>query len=81
MQNTNGTTRVLRMKDLPHKVGFQPSTLYGLIAKGNFPPPFKLIPGGRARGWLELTIDQWLQEQSTGSGLPSKSVERERDEK
>ena len=81
MDEKNTATLILRMKDLPHKVGLQPSTLYGLIAKGNFPPPFKLIPGGRARGWLKLTIDQWVQEQSTGSGLPWKSVERERDEK
>jgi prophage regulatory protein len=66
MENNNGTTRVLRMKDLPPKVGFQPSTIYELIADGKFPPPFKLIPGGRAAGWLESTIDAWLQERSAG---------------
>ncbi len=66
MENTIGITRVLRMKDLPPKVGFQPSTLYELIANGKFPPPFKLVPGGRASGWLECTIDHWLQERSTG---------------
>lgn len=53
-------TRILRMRDLPAKTGLQPSTIYGLIAKGNFPKPFKLIPGGRAAGWLETTIDQWI---------------------
>jgi prophage regulatory protein len=66
MENSNSTTRVLRMKDLPPKVGFQPSTLYELIANGKFPPSFKLVPGGRASGWLESTIDQWLQERSAG---------------
>ena len=60
MENNNGSTRVLRMKDLPPKVGFQPSTLYELIANGKFPPPFKLVPGGRAAGWLEGTIDAWV---------------------
>jgi len=58
------TKRILRMKDLPSKTGFQPSTLYGFIAKGKFPAPFKLVPGGRAAGWLESTIDEWLAAQA-----------------
>ena len=31
------------------------------IAKGKFPEPFKLIPGGRAAGWLETTVDDWIE--------------------
>ena len=54
---TNNITRTLRMKDLPSKVGFQPSTIYGLIAQGKFPKPYKLTPGGRAAGWQETVID------------------------
>tara|TARA_B100000780_G_scaffold266027_1_gene221938 strand:- start:178 stop:375 length:198 start_codon:yes stop_codon:yes gene_type:complete len=61
MTETTKTTRVLRMRDLPVKVGLQPSTIYGLVAKGDFPPPFKFITGGRAAGWLEQTIDDWLE--------------------
>ena len=57
------------MKELPSKVGFQPSTIYELIAKGKFPPPFKLIPGGRAAGWFESTIDEWLVAQSKRTQL------------
>ena len=52
--------RIVRMKDLPSKIGFQPSTIYCLIAEGKFPAPHKLVPGGRAAGWLESTIDEWL---------------------
>jgi prophage regulatory protein len=48
------------MKDLPSKVGFQPSTIYGLIAQGKFPKPYKLTPGGRAAGWQETVIDAWI---------------------
>ena len=44
--------RILRMQDLPAKIGFRPSTIYELIAKGKFPAPFKLVPGGRAAGCL-----------------------------
>ena len=60
--------RVLRMKDLPSKVGFQPSTLYELIAAGKFPAPFKLVRGGRASAWLESTIDAWIQERAADKG-------------
>ena len=60
MENKINTYCVLRMKDLPKKIGFQPSTIYELIAKGKFPAPFKLVQGGRAAGWLETTIDDWI---------------------
>lgn len=59
--------RILRMKDLPAKVGFAPSTIYELVAKGEFPKPFKLMPGGRAAGWLESTVDEWLRQCSIES--------------
>lgn len=57
--------RTLRMSELPKKVGYKTSTIYGLIAKGKFPKPFKLTPGGRAAGWLESTIDNWIREQAS----------------
>jgi prophage regulatory protein len=65
MADTDDTpaTRTLRMKDLPDKVGLRPSTIYALVAQGRFPAPFKLLPGGRAVGWLEATIDDWLDTQ------------------
>ena len=59
--------RVIRMKELAHKISFQPSTIYGLIAKGKFPAPFKLVQGGRAAGWLEATIDDWIASRNDDS--------------
>ena len=67
MDKVQNTARILRMKDLPSKVGFQPSTIYELIAKKRFPKPFKLQPGGKAAGWLEADIDHWLMEQKLRS--------------
>ena len=61
------TKRILRMKDLPSRTGFQPSTIYEFISKGKFPAPFKLVPGGRAAGWFEITVDEWLAEQAERS--------------
>jgi len=63
--------RTLRMSELPEKVGYKTSTIYGLIAQGKFPKPFKLTPGGRAAGWLESTIDNWICEQAySDTGKP-----------
>ena len=67
MENKINTYNVLRMKDLPKKIGYQPSTIYELIVKGKFPPPFKLVQGGRAAGWLESTIDEWFSSQANNS--------------
>ena len=58
---SNKEIQILRMKDLHPKVGLRPSTIYALVAQGKFPPPFKFVPGGRAAGWLEETIDVWLE--------------------
>lgn len=55
------TSRILRMHDLVKKVGYAKSTIYGLVKEGKFPAPFKLTPGGRANGWFEHTIDEYLQ--------------------
>ena len=64
--------RILRMQDLPDRIGFRPSTIYELIAKGKFPRPFKLMPGGRAAGWLEATIDDWITSRNDDSQNKSK---------
>jgi prophage regulatory protein len=52
--------RILRMRDLRERLGLSASHLYALIAAGRFPKPFPIIPGGRATGWLESTIDAYL---------------------
>ena len=69
MENSTNSHRILRMKDLPKKIGFQPSTIYEFIAEGKFPRPFKLVPGGRASGWLESTVNAWLVARATQQNL------------
>lgn len=69
MTNERLNLKVLRMKDLTDKVGYKPSTIYDLISKGQFPAPMKLVPNGRAIGWFESTIDEWLIEISTRATL------------
>ena len=62
MDNTRINGRIIRMRDLIEKVGYAESTIYALVKNGKFPAPFKLTPGGRANGWFEHTIDEYLQE-------------------
>ena len=61
MDHSRLNKRIIRMRDLIEKVGYAESTIYALVKDGKFPPPFKLTPGGRANGWFEHTIDEYLQ--------------------
>ena len=64
----HGTSlRVIRMKELVSKVGYARSTIHALIKEGRFPEPFKLVPNGRANGWLEETIDKWMLDRADGA--------------
>ena len=58
--------RIIRMKELVSKVGYARSTIYALIKEGRFPKPFKLVPNGRANGWLEETINEWIDHRKSG---------------
>ena len=62
MVKTTNQKRILRMRENCQKVGLGQSSLYDLISRGLFPKPFPLVPGGRAVGWLEEDIDQWILE-------------------
>lgn len=66
--------RVLRMRDLAKRLQISQSRLYALIAEGKFLRPFKLVPGGRAVGWLERDVDAWLAERSALRNLNSDAM-------
>jgi prophage regulatory protein len=51
---------ILRRKQVEIRTGLSRSTIYVRIAAGLFPSPIDL-GGGRAVGWLESEIDQWVQ--------------------
>ena len=53
--------RVLRLKQVLQRVGISRAQLYSLMGEGLFPRNFSLCgPGGRAVGWLESDIDDWV---------------------
>lgn len=52
--------RLLRWPEVQFRVGFSKSYAYALQAKGLFPKPIKLIEGGRAAGYIESEIDEYI---------------------
>lgn len=69
--------RIIRMAQLRTKLPLSESHIYGLIKLGKFPKPFPLVPGGRATGWYEDTIDEFLK----NSELPDEKNESRKESK
>ena len=67
MNNTSTTTntaalptRILRWPEVARRYPISKSYAYALQAKGLMPKPIKLVKGGRASGYLESEIDDWI---------------------
>ena len=50
---------ILRLPEVRRSTGLSRSTIYLRIAEGRFPKPVRL--GGRAVGWLEAEVQEWLE--------------------
>jgi prophage regulatory protein len=61
-----GGLRALRIARVVDKTNLAQSSIYGLVAAGRFPRPFKLGGAGptAAAAWLEHEIDAWLLERA-----------------
>lgn len=55
------TTSILRLPAVKNRIGLSRSTIYLRVAQGTFPKPVSL--GGRAVGWVESEIQNWLEQQ------------------
>ncbi len=51
-------TTILRLPAVKTRTGLSRSTIYLRISEGRFPAPVSL--GGRAVGWIEAEINEWL---------------------
>jgi prophage regulatory protein len=58
-RGANMTHTILRLPAVKTSTGLSRSTIYLRVAEGTFPRPVSL--GGRAVGWLEAEIQEWLQ--------------------
>ena len=54
--------KVLRLAETCNKVRLRKSTLYPLIARGEFPSPIRITD--KAVGWLESELDEWIRSRS-----------------
>lgn len=52
---------ILRLPAVKKRTGLSRSTIYLRISAGTFPAPISL--GGRAVGWIEVEIQEWLEHQ------------------
>lgn len=59
------TTQILRLPRVIARTGLSRSTIYLRITQGNFPAPIDL--GGRAVGWVEADIQEWLEQRIASS--------------
>ena len=59
-RSTHPPTRFLRLPEVIARTGLSRSTIYVRLAEGRFPRPVSL--GGRAVGWVEAELDEWLRE-------------------
>ncbi len=62
-----GAPQILRMRDLRERLKLSPSHIFALIARGDFPKPFVLVPGGRSVGWVEADICQWVLDRKSAA--------------
>ena len=59
------THTILRLPAVKTSTGLSRSTIYLRISEGTFPRPVSL--GGRAVGWLEAEIQEWLERRIAAS--------------
>jgi predicted DNA-binding transcriptional regulator AlpA len=62
MSNTSPLTKLLRRDAVLALVGFRKSTLYNLIASGEFPAPIS-VRGTAIKAWPSSAVEAWLAKQ------------------
>ncbi|MCF1444674.1 AlpA family transcriptional regulator [Ralstonia pseudosolanacearum] len=63
--------KAINIKQVAEKVSLGQSTIYRMIAKGEFPKPFSL--GTNRTAWLDEDIDAWLA-MKAGRPIPKPGV-------
>ena len=58
-------TAILRLPAVKARTGLSRSTIYLRISEGRFPKSVSL--GGRAVGWVEAEVTEWLNQQIEAS--------------
>ena len=64
MNLSNSSNRFVRLPEVLRITGLCRSTIYKLIAQGEFPAPYKLTQ--RAIAWRQAELDTWASNLSSG---------------
>lgn len=59
---------VLRLPQVKSQTGLSRSAIYARIAEGSFPKQIDL-GGGRAVGWLESDVQNWIKQRLAASRM------------
>lgn len=51
-------TRLIRLREVQHRVGLGRSTIYRWMSEGRFPKSVQL--GGHAVAWVEAEVEAWI---------------------
>ena len=60
------SNKILKIPKVTEVTTLSKSTIYDLVKKGEFPAPLRLTETGRASGWLESDIDEWINTRQKG---------------
>ena len=55
---TSATDRLVRLPEVIHRVGLSRTTIYSLIATGEFPR--QIVIGPRAVAWSQQELEDWI---------------------
>ena len=58
--DTDKPERLLRLREVQKRVPLGRTTIYGKIARGEFPRPVSL--GGNSVAWFESEVQRWIAE-------------------
>lgn len=58
-------TRLIRLKEVQHRVGLSRSTIYKRMSEGRFPKSRSLGP--KCAVWVDAEIEEWVSAISQGS--------------
>jgi predicted DNA-binding transcriptional regulator AlpA len=59
--------QIIRHNQVCEKLQISSAKLFDMVAKKQFLQPFTIIPGGRAVGFLESDVDQWILKRKAAS--------------
>jgi prophage regulatory protein len=73
-QDSRSQVQVIRHARVCDKLQVSSAKLFDMVAQGQFPKPFQLVPGGRAVGWLESDVDRWILERRAYNHSPPSEI-------